>query len=174
MIIDLIVVLALVMAVFKGLRNGLIIALFSVIGVIIGLAAALKLSATVAARLGDDANRWIPFIAFLLVFIAVIVVVKIGAALLQKTVEWAMLGWLNRLGGIIFYALLYVVILSVLLFYLLPLGIPSEEAAAQSTLYPYIKPVGPFVMEKIGGIIPFFKNMFGELQNFFGRMEHKI
>ncbi len=174
MIIDFLVIIAMVLAIVKGYRNGLIIALFSVIGIVIGIAAALKLSAGVAARLGEQSNRWLPFLAFLLVFIAVIVIVKIGAKLLQTTVEWAMLGWLNRLGGIIFYILLYAVILSVLLFYILPLNIPSKDAGEQSAFYGYIEPVAPVVMEKVGAVIPFFKNMFHELQNFFGQVQHKI
>ncbi|RYF84133.1 MAG: CvpA family protein [Chitinophagaceae bacterium] len=174
MIIDIVVILALAMAIFKGYRNGLIIAVFSVIGFIIGLAAALKLSATVAARLGGDSSRWMPFLAFLLVFLAVVFVVNLGAKVLQTTVEWAMLGWLNRLGGIFFYSLLYAIILSVLLFYAVPLNLPSEDAAEKSAFYPYIQPIAPFVMEKMGSLIPFFKNMFTDLQNFFAGMQHKI
>ncbi len=44
MLIDIIVVILLVMAIFKGLRKGLIVAVFSFLAFLIGLAAALKLS----------------------------------------------------------------------------------------------------------------------------------
>ena len=174
MLIDIIVALAMAWAIFKGFRNGLIIAVFSIIGFVAGLAAALKLSSSVAARMGGDENKWMPFLAFLLIFIAVAFLVSMGARLFQNTVEWAMLGWINRLGGVLFYALLYLIILSVLLFYAIPLNLLGKDAVNGSVLYPYIKPIAPFVMDGIGKLIPVFKNMFGELQGFFGKMQDKI
>ena len=174
MMIDILVVLAIAWAVIKGVRSGLIIGVFSILGFIIGLAAALKLSSAVASHLGGDNNRWMPFVAFLLVFITVAFLVNVGARLLQNSVEWAMLGWVNRLGGVLFFALLYAIILSILLFYAVPLNLLGKDAEEHSTFYPYIKPVAPLVMDEIGKLIPFFKNMFVELQNFFGEMQHKI
>ena len=51
MIIDIIVVIILILAAIKGFRQGLIVALFSVIAFIVGLAAAIKLSVVVAGLL---------------------------------------------------------------------------------------------------------------------------
>ncbi len=49
--IDIIFAILIIIAIVKGYRKGFIIALFSIIGIIVGLAAALKLSAVVAVRL---------------------------------------------------------------------------------------------------------------------------
>ena len=50
MVIDLIFAILIVFAIIRGYQRGLIVGLFSLVAVIIGLAAALKLSAVVAAR----------------------------------------------------------------------------------------------------------------------------
>ncbi len=63
MFIDIIVFILLIIAVFKGLSKGLIVAVFSFLGFFIGLAAALKLSTIAASYLGKNVSiseRWLP------------------------------------------------------------------------------------------------------------------
>jgi membrane protein required for colicin V production len=109
MFIDIVFLLLMLLACVKGYSKGLIVALFSVVGFIAGLAAALKLSAYAAEKLSGTFNtsgKWLPVISFALVFLVVVVLVHLGAKLLQKSVEMVMLGWLNRIAGILLYALL--------------------------------------------------------------------
>ena len=71
MLIDLVFAVLVFFACIKGLRKGLIIALFSVVAFIVGLAAALKLSAVVANKLSENlevSGKWLPVISFTVVF----------------------------------------------------------------------------------------------------------
>src|SRR6476646_1008719 len=120
MIIDLIFAIIVVVAIFKGYRRGLIVGIFSFIAVIVGLAAAIKLSVVVAGYLGRAvkiSDQWLPVIAFAIVFIGVALLVRLGANFIQRTAEVAMLGCLNRLGGILLYLAMYIAVFSVVLFY---------------------------------------------------------
>ena len=174
MVIDIAFFILMILAIFKGFRKGLIIALFSVIGFIIGLAAALKLSSYVAMRLSESlssGSKWLPVISFVLVFLAVVILVHLGGRLLQKSVEMIMLGWLNRLGGIIIYVLLYSIVLSIFIFYASMVQLIKPETLADSMIYPYIRDLGPKVIDGLGTIIPWFKNMFTDLQNFFSNIK---
>src|SRR5688572_5269635 len=106
MIIDLFIAVLLVLAIIKGFSRGLIVGLFSLVAVIIGLAAALKLSAVVAGYIGNTvkvSENWLPVISFIVVFLIVILLVRLGAKAIEKTVELALLGWVNKLGGIILF-----------------------------------------------------------------------
>jgi membrane protein required for colicin V production len=177
MIIDIIVVIVLILAVFKGYRQGLIVALFSVIAFVIGLAAALKLSAVVADHLGKAvkvSDKWLPIISFAVVFLIVVLLVRLGARFIQKTVELAMLGWLNRVGGILLYAALYILIFSILLFYADQLGFIEPATKTGSVTYSYIQPWGPKLMEGLGNIIPVFKGMFEDLEDFFDSVSKQV
>ena len=110
MIIDLILGVIILIAIFKGYQRGLIIGLFSLVSVIIGLAAAMKLSTVVAGYIGEAVNvsdEWLPVISFAIVFIVVVLLIRLGANAIERTVEVVMLGWLNKLGGIIFYVAIY-------------------------------------------------------------------
>lgn len=177
MIIDLIFIVLLVIAIIKGYQRGLIVAVFSFVAIFIGLAAALKLSAVVAANIGRSVkgwNQWLPLIAFAVVFIIVVLLVRLAAAFIERTVQFAMLGWVNRLGGMVFYIALYTIILSVLIFYAEQVKFISPAITQKSFTYSYVQPWGPKAINAFGSILPVFKNIFTQLQDFFGNLSHKL
>jgi membrane protein required for colicin V production len=166
-----------ILAIIKGYRKGLIIAVFSIIAFIIGLAAALKLSAVVAAYLKDSVSvsaKWLPFLAFAIVFFVVVILVRLGARLIEKAFQAVLLGWVNRFGGILLYAILYLVILSIFIFYAEKLQLLQPAAIKSSQTYNFIQPWGPKVMDNFGKLIPVFKDMFEELGVFFNSLSNKI
>jgi membrane protein required for colicin V production len=170
--IDILFFIAMSFAFYKGFTRGFIIAIFSVLGFIVGLAAALKLSATVAQKLStiSDATKWLPMLSFGLVFIATVFAVNFLGKLLQKTFETLMLGWANKIAGILLYAFLYAMIFSVFLFYAVQLHFFNDNAISTSSVYPFIGNLGPKVMNIFGVIIPWFKDMFEALTQFFGKI----
>jgi membrane protein required for colicin V production len=160
----------LIMAVIKGLRRGLIIAVFSILAFIAGIAAAMKLSVVVAGYLKDSVNvsaKWLPVLSFIIVFVAVVLLVRLIARLLEKSVEMVLMGWANKIGGILLYIVLYMFLLSVLLFFAQQIKLFSDSTLAQSVTGPWIQPLGPWVIDGFGKLIPVFKDMFTELSNFF-------
>ena len=78
-----------------------------------------------------------------------------------------MLGWLDSIFGIILYVAIYSIIFSIILFYLTKSGMISRETVASSRFYPYVSAWGPYLIDRIGSIIPFFKGMFTQLEDFF-------
>lgn len=175
--IDIIFAILICVAIFKGYRKGLIIAVFSFIAFIVGLAAALKLSAAVAVYLQNNISisaRWLPFISFTLVFLLVVLLVNLGAKLIEKTFEMALLGWVNRIGGILFFVLLYLIIFSIFLFYAEKIHLFGEAAIKSSNTYPFVRPWAPKVMDGFAKIIPIFKDMFTQLSNYFEGVSTKI
>jgi membrane protein required for colicin V production len=177
MMIDIIFVILLVLALIHGYRRGLIVAVFSLVSIIVGLAAAIKLSAVVANHLGDTvkvSDKWLPVISFAIVFIVVVLLIRLGARAIQKLTEALMLGWLNRLGGIILYAVIYITTYSVVLFYANQVRIIKPETIKASVTYSFIRPWGPKAINGIGSLIPYFKDMFTQLEGFFSRIPEKI
>lgn len=168
--IDILVAITFAFAAYKGFSKGLVVAIFSFIGIIIGLAAAMKLSVLLAEYFTSRGveGKWVTLVSFVIVMFTVSILVRWLAKMIQKSVEFVMLGWINRLGGIAFYALLYLTLLSVVLFYLTRIGLISDTSIASSVTYPYVQPLGPYLIENIGKVIPVFKGMFNELTDFFG------
>ncbi len=175
--IDIIFAVLLIIAVIKGLRKGLVVAVFSIIAFIIGIAAALKLSAVVAVYLQKNitvSSKWLPFISFALVFLVVVILVNWGGRLIEKTFKMAFLGWANRLGGVVLYLLLYGIIFSVFLFYAEKFNLFEPATIKHSVTYPYIRPWAPKVIDGFGKIVPLFKDSFTQLEAFFQSLSDKI
>lgn len=175
--IDVVFAIILVLAVYKGYSRGLIVAVFSFVAVILGLAAALKLttvSALYAQQHWDIHTRWLPVLCFIILFVGVVFLVRFGATLIQKMMEVAMMGWLNKLGGILLYSTIFIIVYSVLLWIANQLYWLSPELKVQSVVYPYIEHLGPAVINILGKVIPVFKDMFENLQSFFDNAARKI
>ncbi len=175
--IDIIFAILLIVAIVKGLRKGFVVAIFSIVAYIIGIAAALKLSAIVAVHLQKNitiSGKWLPVLSFALVFLVVVILVNWGGKLVEKTFEMAFLGWANRLAGVALYVILYTIILSVLLFYAEKINLLAPATIHQSATYAYIKPWAPKIIDGFGSIIPVFKNSFTQLESFFESLSQKI
>lgn len=173
MVIDVILLILLAIACFKGYTRGLIVAVFSFLAVIIGVAAAMKLSVVVSGWLQNSTHiskQWVPFLSFMIIMIGVAILVRWVANLLQKSVEAIMLGWLNRLGGIVFYAAIFIIVYSIVLFYATEINLIKPEVIQASKTYSIIEPFGPKAVDALGSIIPVFKNLFTDLQAFFGSL----
>src|SRR5258706_6028503 len=177
MMLDLIFTINLVLAIVKGYRRGLIVGVFSFVAIIIGLAAAIKMSAIVAVYIGKSVNaskEWLLIISFVLVFLIVVLLVRWIANIIQRSVEIAMLGWVNRLGGVILYAAISLIVFSILIFYAEQIHLLRQQTIDSSLTYAFIQPWGPKTINACASVIPVFKNMFTELKDFFDSISHKI
>lgn len=177
MTIDIIFAIILVIAVYKGFTRGLIVAVFSFLAVILGMAAALKLSAVAALYVQQHWNvhaRWVPVACYIGLFIGVVLLVRLGATALQKAVQLAMLGWVDRLGGIVLYVGVYTIAYSVLLWIANQLYLLTPATKMQSIVYPWIAGWGPWVIELLGKLVPVFKDAFTQLEHFFDNAAHHI
>ena len=176
LIIDILFLIFVLGAIIKGLRQGLIVAVFSLLALILGLAAAIKLSAVVAMHLQNNgvhvSSKWMPILSFVVVFLIVVFIVRWFERLLESIIKFALLGWIDKLGGVILYSVVYLAVFSVILFYCAKAHVLSESTIAASKSYHFIEPYGPYVINKVADLIPFFKDMFSQLENFFGSLAH--
>lgn len=175
-VIDSIFIVAMALAVFKGFTKGFVVAVLSFLAYFIGLAAALKLSSSVAQYIAGkdhEPSAWMPVISFMLVFVAVALAINLIARAIRSVVKASAMGWLDRLGGVIFFLIIYIFIFSILIFYASEINMVSEESRESSRIYPYVAPVAPAMINTLGKIIPVFKDMFEELKMFFENLNIK-
>jgi membrane protein required for colicin V production len=177
MLLDIIYAVLIVLAIIKGWQKGLIVGLFSLVAIVIGLAAAIKLSAVVANYIGRNvkiSEQWLPVISFAVVFLVVVILVRLGAKIIQKFAESIMLGLFNRIGGVLLYAAIYTIVFSVILFYTEQLRLIKPGTKEKSVSYEFVQPWGPKAINAMGAVIPIFRNMFDDLQEFFGKVSQKV
>lgn len=177
MSIDIIYFLLLAVALTKGYRKGLIVAVFSMAALLIGIVAALKLSGAVAGLLKDEFSPlgfWAPAVAFLLVFISVLLLIRLFAGIIETAVSAIQLGWLNKLGGAAIYAAMTTLSFSVFLFFGGQMHLIGQETIDTSITYSFIAPWGPKTIEGLSVVFPSLKDLFFEMEAFFRQLSEKI
>ena len=176
MVIDLFFLILLAIGVLKGMSRGFIVGIFSFVAIIIGLVAAMKFSYIVADKLQHSFNtgkQWLPLLSFLIVLICVMLVVRLIARLIQRSMKMVSLGCLDKLAGIFLFAVLYISIYSVILFYLTKMNFISLSTISASYTYNIVEPFGIKIVDIIGGIIPVFKNLLQQLSDFFSNIANQ-
>ena len=115
--IDIVLGALLAYGVFKGFKNGLIVELASLLSLYIGIYVAVKFSSVVGNALGDtlSTSKTGKVIAFVLTFLAVVVGIHYLAKALSKIASIVFLGWLNKMGGVVFGLLKTVLIVGIVL-----------------------------------------------------------
>ncbi len=160
----------------RGYTRGLIVAAFSVIAILLGILCALKLSQSLATWMlahGYTTTGWAPMLSYLILFVGVVLVVRIVAKMLQKAIETIKLGLLDKLAGGILYGILGAVLYSSILWIGARMNMFSPELVATSKTYPWLSQVAPHFFSFAGNLLPFAKDVFGKLQEFFDKVGQK-
>jgi membrane protein required for colicin V production len=158
----------LIVAILQGLRNGLIKAILSFFSFFIGLIVAYQLAGWVASVLKQYTkieSYWLPFISFIIVLLVVLFLIRWVSGLLQQTADLLMLGWLNKLLGIVLYGFIYFTIWSALVYFLQILGVLEAEKMKDAYSYSYLQKWWPYCMEKMSHWLPFIKTTIGTFSN---------
>ncbi|HEX5553056.1 MAG TPA: CvpA family protein [Chitinophagaceae bacterium] len=170
MTIDILFAITMLLAIFKGWTKGLIVGIFSLLALILGAAAALKLSGSFALYMesesGHSSPLW-PVVAFVLIFLVVALIVRLIARLIEKALQLVMMGWLNRIAGILLYGFTYAVLFSIALWFANQLYLIEPTMKASSRTYSWIAPLGPEVIAVSGQMIPWLRDIFHQLEQFF-------
>ena len=175
--IDIIGIIILILSFFRGYRKGIVVALCSLLGVLLGMLAALKLSASLGAFLmekGWVTSAWAQIIAYVVLFIGVVILVRLLAKLVEGALKAAMLGLVNRLIGGLLYACIGAIVWSSVLWIANRAHLISPETLAVSHTYDYFAPVAPWVFARIGIVLPFAKDIFSDLEHFFDGVNHHL
>jgi len=151
--IDIFLGIILVIAIIRGFRNGLIIELASLASLILGIWGAVKFSdwfASFISRTTGFKSDYTSLIAFVIIFIGIVILIHVLAKLLDKVANAIALGFINRLAGIVFSLLKTSIILCVLIllinnvdenFHFLP-----AQQKPESKLYHPMKKVVPTLL----------------------------
>ncbi len=155
-LLDIILGLLLLLGLWKGLKNGLLLEIASIVALTAGIYGAIHFSYIAGDYLSQQMNweeRYINGAAFLVTFVLIVVGVHFAGKLLTKVADIAMLGLLNKIAGAIFGAFKMALILGAFLIFFdsaySKLGLISEEVKNASILYQPIKNIGALVFDVV-------------------------
>jgi len=101
--LDIVILIIIVIPTLIGLKIGIIKAVLSVAGVVVGVILAGRYYAVLAEHLTFISQPSLAKIAaFAIILIGVMIIAAVIASLIKWVISAVMLGWVNRLGGAVF------------------------------------------------------------------------
>lgn len=166
MIFDIIIIISLLFAFYRGWKKGLLWSVFSMIAFFISLFVAMKFAADIA-QLMQDKNVVDAKYSYTIAFIFIIVILFILFRLLSKSIEHVLkvlfLGWLNPLLGALFYGFILMFFYSTLIWLSTHLSISFDTQLKSSFCFNYIKYIAPFTFELLSKQFTFFNDIYNKI-----------
>ena len=140
--IDLIILVPILYGAVHGFMKGFVVAISGLVALVLGIYGAILLSDRLGVYLAEShglEGELMPFVAFALVFLGIVIGVHFLGKLIQKGIEMAALGIVNKLAGGLFGAAKAALILSVVILLVEKVDTYFEflpkDKLAESTLY---------------------------------------
>lgn len=116
-ILDIVLLVCLIPALIQGLRKGFIAQVVAIISLVLGGWLAFKFSAVVTEWLAqwlDITGQALNIISFILIFAVVVTLLFLLGKILEASVKIILLGWLNKLLGLVFALFKYALVIGLL------------------------------------------------------------
>ncbi len=145
-ILDIILLVCFVPAIFQGIRKGFIAQAVSIVSIILGIWASAQFADVVSGWIAQyitASEQALRLVAFALILVLVFLVLAALGKMLEGVVRLVMLDWLNRILGVVFALLKtgLIVGLAIMVFDSLNdnLKIVEDAVLNESILYPPLK-----------------------------------
>ena len=156
--IDIILGLIFLFAAIGGFRKGLISELASLAALVLGVWGAIEFSYITSDFLTENFSletEYLNIISFIVTFIVIVILVHIVGSAVNKFIEVAMLGFLNKAAGLVFGILRSALVLSIVLLVFDKIDedveILSQKAKTESRMYEPVRNFAP-------SLFPFIQN----------------
>lgn len=158
-ILDIILLICFIPALVQGIRKGFIAQTISIISIIVGIWASARFADVVAAWVAQyitASEQVMKIVAFALILIVVFFLLGLLGKALEGIFNFVLLGWLNKLLGVVFALLKTALIVGLVIMAFSSLNdtfhLVKEEVLNESVLYPPLKKVA-------FDVFPYIKDM---------------
>jgi membrane protein required for colicin V production len=171
--IDLIILIPLAFGAIGGFRKGFILEIITLLALILAVIGGFHFLHWGMSVLSDNfqlSGRFLPFLAFVLIFVAIIAIVNAIGQALKKIIHMAFLGGIDRIAGAVLGALKFVFLFSILIWVFQVFGVEiPQHLQDDSFFYTYVVALAPATVELFSFIIPATSDLMdkiSELMNF--------
>ncbi len=169
--LDLILLIPLLLGAYLGFKRGLLLELFGIIALVLAILGAFKLLHEGIEFLNQhipEYSNFVPFIAFIGIFVGILIIVNLLGLLLKRLIDFTILGAFDNLSGAILGIFKWAFLISIILWLTerIHITIP-DNLTENSYLYPYIIDFAPMVGQYVASVFPFAENLFESIQKLF-------
>lgn len=159
-VIDIVIVCCFLPALYFGIKNGMVKQLVALAVIYFGIILSLRFATPVSQWVTEYVEMtefWAKAVSFILIFFAVALVLSLFGRIVEKIIKISLLGWLNKLLGVVMTVILTTLLLSVVVYLVdsannLLEFIPKEKLE-ESRFYPAL-------LQLSQEVFPHFKELF--------------
>ncbi len=145
-----------------GFRKGLLLEIVGILAFVLGIIGGFKLMELGMTYLDDyfeDFDHLLPFISFLVIFLAILLLVNLVGKAVKKVMDMTLLGGVDKFAGAIVGLAKWAIGLSLVLWLTQNFGIMLPGQDEDLVLYPYLAELGPNLIKSMSVILPFAEEM---------------
>jgi membrane protein required for colicin V production len=155
-------IIPLVFGAVMGHKKGLLLEIFGILAFVLAIIGGFKLmelGMTYLSEYFDGIDNLLPFISFLVIFIAIILLVNLFGKLVKKMVDMTLLGGVDKFAGAIVGIVKWAIGLSIILWLTNNFGIELPGQDEELVLYPFLAELGPSLITALDVVLPFAEEM---------------
>lgn len=168
---DIILIVILMLAAYSGYKKGLILELIAILAFVLAIVGGFKLlhiGMEYVSKVYDGFGNFLPFVAFLVLFVLILIVVNMAGNILKKIVDWTPFGVVDNLAGAVIGVLKWALLLSIVLWVMSSLSINLPVFLTEnSKILPLVTGFAGQVGDFISTIFPSFENFIQTLEELF-------
>jgi membrane protein required for colicin V production len=168
---DIILLVILVLGAYSGYKKGLILELIAILAFILAIIGGFKLlhiGMEYVSKVYDGFGNFLPFVAFLVLFVLILIIVNMAGNILKKIIDWTPFGVLDNFAGAVIGVIKWALMLSIVLWVMTSLSINLPEFFTKnSKILPIITGFAGQVSHFISTIFPSFENFIQTLEDLF-------
>jgi membrane protein required for colicin V production len=162
--IDIALVIIVILGTVKGYKEGFLMELFSLLGIILGILGGFKLMGIALIYLSSEFDldeKILPYIAFAVIFITIVLVVTLIGRSLKLYIDKSFLGRVDQAAGALLGLFKTAFLLSVVIWLLSSFHFQfPEKWSDDSKILPKIDAIAPEVAAWVGTFFPSFNDIF--------------
>lgn len=142
----------------SGFKKGFIMEIVSLLALILAVIGGFHFLHWGISMLQEHFNlagKFLPFLSFILIFVALVLLVNAIGKILQKVIHMAFLGGVDKAAGAVLGGLKWIFFLSLIIWAFQVFGVETPEHLREKSLfYSYVVGVAPALVDMFGYIIP--------------------
>ena len=161
-VLDIILLIPLIFGAVLGFRKGLLLEIVGILAFVLGIIGGFKLMELGMSYLDDyfeDFDHLLPFISFLIIFLAILLLVNLLGKTVKKVIDFTLLGGVDSFAGAIVGIAKWAIGLSIVLWLTTEFGIELPGENDELVIYPYLKELGPNLIKSFSVVLPFAEEM---------------
>lgn len=177
-IIDIVILVFLSIGAYSGFKKGLLLEIVSLSAFFIAIIMGIKLmdwGISILASYIDGYDTFLPFIVFIIIFIAIVLIMNVFGKAVKKVLDMTLLGSIDDMAGAVLGIVKWALMLSIFFWLYESFGGGfSEDTVGGSYLYNPLSGFAPGLLDLVSGIFPFIQEFFENSKEYVRKQEFKV